>query len=40
MDDILKDERFKHIAKDHRFRNMPKSERKFKVDGRFKVMIL
>lgn len=37
MDEILKDERFKHIAKDSRFRIMPKNERKFKVDKRFKV---
>ncbi len=37
MDDILQDDRFKHIVKDHRFKNMPRNERKFKVDKRFKV---
>jgi hypothetical protein len=37
MDEILQDERFKHIAKDQRFKNMPRNERKFKVDQRFKV---
>jgi hypothetical protein len=38
MDEIIKDDRFKHIATDSRFRNMKKSERKFKVDNRFKVI--
>ncbi|CAF0935309.1 unnamed protein product [Brachionus calyciflorus] len=38
MDEIIKDERFKHIVKDSRFRQMPKHERKFKVDKRFKNM--
>lgn len=38
MDEILKDDRFKHIVKDYRFKVMPKNERKFKVDKRFKVM--
>lgn len=37
MDDIIKDDRFKHIANDSRFKIMPKNERKFKVDKRFKV---
>ena len=38
MDNILKDDRFKHIAKDKRFKIMARSERKFKVDNRFKGM--
>lgn len=37
MDDINKDERFKHIPTDSRFRVMPKKDRKFKVDNRFRV---
>jgi|APCry1669190731_1035312.scaffolds.fasta_scaffold426950_1 hypothetical protein len=37
MDEITKDDRFKHIATDSRFRVMKKSDRKFKVDTRFKV---
>ncbi len=37
MDDITKDDRFKHIPTDSRFRVMPKKDRKFKVDNRFKV---
>lgn len=40
MDEILKDERFKHIAKDQRFKLMPKHERKFKIDKRFKVLYI
>jgi hypothetical protein len=39
MDEVIKDPRFKHIISDSRFRNMPKEERKFKVDKRFKVII-
>ncbi len=37
MDEIKKDNRFSHIPTDSRFRVMPKKERKFKVDNRFKV---
>lgn len=38
MDDIRKDDRFKHIPTDTRFKEMPKKDRKFKVDNRFKKM--
>lgn len=38
MDEIAKDERFKHIPTDSRFREMPKKDRKFKIDNRFKKM--
>lgn len=38
MDDIVKDDRFKHIVKDPRFKTMPRKDRKFKVDKRFKQM--
>lgn len=38
MDDIRKDERFKHIPTDSRFKEMHKKDRKFKVDNRFKVI--
>ncbi len=39
MDDITKDERFKHIPTDKRFKEMHRKERKFKVDKRFNVTI-
>ncbi len=38
MDGIRKDNRFVHIAKDPRFRRMKHSERKVKIDKRFKGM--
>ena len=40
MDELLKDDRFKHISTDSRFKIMPKNQRKFKVDNRFKVIEL
>ena len=40
MDDITKDDRFKHIPTDSRFRVMPRKDRKFKVDNRFKVSVI
>lgn len=37
MDEIQKDERFKHIVNDSRFRTLKRNERKVKIDQRFKV---
>jgi hypothetical protein len=37
MDELIKDDRFKHIVNDAKFKILPKNERKFKVDKRFKV---
>jgi hypothetical protein len=39
MDEVIKDDRFKHIVNDAKFKILPKNERKFKVDKRFKVNI-
>ncbi|KAF6211542.1 hypothetical protein GE061_012055 [Apolygus lucorum] len=38
MDDPLKDKRFSHVVSDPRFRKLPRSERKVKIDHRFKAM--
>jgi len=38
MDEVMKDERFKHIAKDPRFKRIPQSQRKVKIDKRFQSM--
>lgn len=38
MDEVIKDDRFKHIVNDAKFKILPKNERKFKVDKRFKVI--
>lgn len=35
MDEILKDERFKHVVTDPKFKIAPKSHRKVKIDKRF-----
>ncbi|XP_052276003.1 ESF1 homolog isoform X2 [Dreissena polymorpha] len=38
MEEVLKDDRFAHVAKDPRFRKVPLKERKVKIDNRFKHM--
>jgi len=38
MDDVMKDKRFKHIARDPRFRRMKRTDRKVKIDKRFQGM--
>ena len=38
MDDLLKDDRFAHIARDPKFKRIPKAERKVKIDKRFQGM--
>ena len=38
MDDLLRDDRFAHIARDPKFKRIPKAERKVKVDKRFQGM--
>lgn len=38
MDDLLRDDRFAHIARDPKFKRIPKAERKVKIDKRFQGM--
>lgn len=38
MDDLLRDDRFAHIARDPKFKRIPKAERKVKIDERFQGM--